>query len=123
MAADLIVPVALHPRRVKERGYNQAALLARVLGEETGIPVEERLLMRTRHTRPQVGLGAHERRANIADAFTCSHTVDGLAVVVVDDVCTTGATLEACAAALVAVGAAEVRGFTLARARWDADGP
>jgi ComF family protein len=122
LRADVLVPVALHPRRVRERGYNQAVLLARVLSARTGVPVDERLVVRSRDTRPQVGLDAVERHANMVDAFSCTARVDGQAVAVIDDVCTTGATLEACAAALKAAGAASVRGYTLARARWGEDG-
>jgi ComF family protein len=117
-APDLILPVPLHRSRVRKRGYNQSALLARVLGPAVGFPVNETTLIRSRATRPQVGLGATERKENVAGAFVVRRDVAGQRVVLVDDVCTTGATLEACAAALKAAGAAEVRGYTLSRARW-----
>lgn len=118
LAADVLMPVPLHARRLTERGYNQSALLARGLAQALAMPVDERTLIRRRHTRQQVGLGPEERRANVADAFVCRGAVRGQRIILVDDVCTTGATLEACAAALADAGAASVQGYTLARARW-----
>lgn len=118
LAADVIAPVPLHRARRAERGYNQSGLLAQVLGERIGVPVDENLVIRQRATRPQVGLGQVERRENVAGAFVCRQPAAGLRVVLVDDVCTTGATLEACAAALKAAGAVAVWGYTLTRARW-----
>jgi ComF family protein len=118
---DLIVPVPLHTRRQAERGYNQSVLLARSLGRSVGVPVGEQILIRQRATRPQVGLDQAERQRNVEGAFACRGPVTGKTLAVVDDVCTTGATLEACADALKAAGAASVWGFTLARARWGAD--
>jgi ComF family protein len=114
--ADLIVPVPLHRRRYAERGYNQAILLARVLGHGLGLPVDNRTLVRLRATPPQVGLTQVERKRNVEGAFACLGSPKGKTIVVVDDVCTTGATLEACAAALRTAGAANVWAFTLARA-------
>ena len=122
---DLILPVPLHTRRQAERGYNQSSLLAHVLGRAVGVPVDEHTLIRQRATLPQVGLGLSERQQNVEGAFACRGVprpgrgghLEGKTVVVVDDVCTTGATLEACATALRAGGAAGVWGFTLARAR------
>lgn len=123
MEADLIVPVPLHRSRQAERGYNQAALLAHVLGQATGIPVAERTVMRKKATRQQALLNAVERRANVKDAFTCRADMTGKRIVLLDDVCTTGSTLEACASALRAAGAASVWAFTLARARWEPGRP
>jgi ComF family protein len=114
---DVIVPVPLHPRRQRKRGYNQSALLARELGVRVGCPVVEDVLVRTRPTPPQVGLDADERRANVEGAFEC--VGDGLAgsgVLLVDDVYTTGATLEAACAALRDTGVSSVWAYTLARA-------
>lgn len=113
--AELIVPVPLHPKREAERGYNQSALLARTLARAVGATVAPAELVRTVRTRPQVGLSAEERRRNIAGAFRCTGAVPGQRIVLVDDVCTTGATLEACALALREAGAVEVWGLTLAR--------
>jgi len=134
MPVDLIAPVPLHPARQRERGYNQADLLARAFGRMIGIPVGVAGLKRLRHTRPQMSLNAADRRENVYNAFACvtsrgevppkSSTekdrddlgVNGRRVLVVDDVCTTGSTLEACSIALKAAGAISVLGFTLARA-------
>jgi ComF family protein len=115
LEADLIVPVPLHPRREAERGYNQSALLARELGRKVGVPVAPAELVRMTRTRPQVGLSRDERRKNIAGAFRCAGKVTDLRIVLVDDVCTTGSTLEACAAELKANGAQQVVGLTVAR--------
>lgn len=117
MPADVVVPVPLHAERLRERGYNQAALLAREMARRAGLVVEERTLVRQRSTSPQVKLDAKQRKQNVRDAFCCSG--DGLAgkqVLLIDDVCTTGATLEACALALYAGGARGVQALTLARA-------
>lgn len=118
LAADLIVPVPLHTRREAERGYNQAVLLARELSRCVGVPTAPRELVRTVFTRPQVGLTRAERQRNIAGAFQCTDEIPGLRIVLVDDVCTTGATLESCAVALKASGAASVVGLTVARPGW-----
>jgi ComF family protein len=111
---DLVVPVALHPRRRRQRGFNQADDLARGLG----LPVS-RVLKRVRATRPQVDLPAEKRRENVKDAFALRRgaltQLPGRRVVLVDDVATTGATLESCARALRAAGVAEIRALTAAR--------
>ena len=120
---DAIVPVPLHASRERERGYNQAALLALELGRRVGLPVVEDVLVRTRETIPQVGLDATERRANVLHAFQCSSTgLTGRRVLLVDDVCTSGATLEAASDALREGGVSSVWAYTLARAR-GASGP
>ncbi len=120
LAADMLVPVPLHRSRLLERGYNQAALLAHVLGDAVGIPVVEDILVRERATAAQTRLSRAERSRNVEGAFTCRRNVSGARVVLLDDVCTTGSTLEACAAALRASQAGYVQGLTVARARWDA---
>ena len=117
-ATDLVVPVPLHPRRRWARGFNQARDLALHLGP----PVAD-ALRRTRHTQPQTMLIAGRRRANVRGAFELSkggllrarRTVAGRTVVVVDDVMTTGATLDACARVLCDAGARAVFGLTVAR--------
>jgi len=109
--ADILVPVPLHRSRHRERGFNQARQLAKHLG----LPVVNALL-RTRHTSPQADLPASKRAANVRGAFAPRADVDGLTIVLVDDVATTGATLNACAAALLDAGAAEVRALTAAKA-------
>jgi ComF family protein len=128
LAADLIVPVPLHPQRERERGYNQSALLAKQLSAAVAVPVAPAALVRIVRTRPQVGLTQEQRRANIAGAFRCARIgesrcardVTDLRIVLVDDVCTTGSTLEACAAELRAAGAAAVWGLTVARPSFEA---
>lgn len=117
---DFVTAVPLGVARQAERGYNQANLLARPLALSVKRPFYPQALVKTRETRPQVGLNAAERQANVAQAFG---SVEKLAsdrhVLVLDDVTTTGATLEACALALRRAGAREVYGLTLARARLD----
>ena len=107
---DLILPVPLHRSRVRERGYNQSALIARGVGEALGRPVEEKALARTRATRTQTELSAEERVQNVSAAFVVRRPerVAGLRLLLVDDVITTGSTLDACAGVLLEAGAAEV---------------
>jgi ComF family protein len=111
-SADLIVPVPLHFRRQRVRGFNQADDLARPLG----LPVS-RALRRRRHTASQTDLPADARHRNVSNAFRLRWRADvaGRCIVLVDDVSTTGATLEACARVLLAHGAREVRALTAAR--------
>ena len=118
LPAEIVVPVPLHVDRLRERGYNQAALLGQALGKSIGLPVSENSLVRVRATRPQVDLSAQERKENVRDAFCCSNAeLKDKRVLLVDDVYTTGATLEACSIALRQVGARSVWALTLARAR------
>lgn len=115
---DLIVPVPQGIARRAERGYNQSALLARPLALTTGIPSNFNCLQKIRTTKSQVGLSLRERRQNVKDAFSAkSKYVTGRNILVVDDVLTSGATLDACAAALKSAGARNVYGITLARTR------
>ncbi len=114
--ADVIASVPLRWRRERERGYNQSALLARELGKLIDTPVDNRLLRRTRHDPPQVSLdGYEERRRNIEGAFECRAKLDGVTVLLIDDVVTTGSTMSACASSLKAAGATSVWGLALAR--------
>jgi ComF family protein len=115
--ADTLVPVPLHVRRVRERGYNQSRLLAQYVGRAVGLAVACDVLRRDRYTIAQVHLSAEERRRNVADAFSCmGGDLGDKRVVLIDDVCTTGSTLEACSIALKAAGVRSVWGVTLARA-------
>lgn len=120
IATDALLPVPLHSERLTQRGYNHAALLAEVCARHLGVPLYKDMLVRHRATRSQVGLGPSERRRNVQDAFLCSPSfargqLRGRTLVIIDDVCTSGATLEACAAPLFAAGARAVWGLTLAR--------
>jgi ComF family protein len=113
---DLILPIPLHPKRQRRRGYNQSELLARPLGRALGVPVDAVSLRRTRHTAPQVGLGPEERHSNVWGAFAADPTgVAGRHVLLVDDVLTTGATMRAAAGAVLSAGAADVSAYCLAR--------
>lgn len=117
LPVDVIVPVPLHASRLRERGYDQAAVLAGRLASQVHMPLVEGCLQRTRATLPQMSLGAVERHANVSGAFGCvDERLAGRRAVLVDDVCTTGATLEACGAALFQAGALAVWALTLARA-------
>ena len=115
LSADLVLPVPLHPRRLRQRGYNQSALLAKTVSRGLGVPCDEAALVRTRDTGPQVGLTREKRVLNVQDCFRSSDAVAGRAVVLVDDVATTGSTLSACAEALRKSGAESVQGLVLAR--------
>jgi ComF family protein len=116
VVADLLVPVPLHRLAERERGYNQSALLAREVGKWNGVRVAEDVLRRTRNTAPQISLTtADERRHNMEGTFECTGEVAGAKVLLIDDVVTTGTTMSACAAPLVAAGAASVWGVALAR--------
>lgn len=113
---DGVLPVPLHPDRERERGFNQAAALAEQVATRLERPLYLDRLERRRSTPPQVGAGRAERRTNVADAFV-ARDVEGGHWLLVDDVCTSGATLEACAAALREAGAAGVSALALARAQ------
>lgn len=117
LAGDVLVPVPLHDKRLRERGYNQSQLLAAELSRRISVAVNTGMLKRVRMTKPQArSAGVHERKTNMKNTFVCiSGEAAGRDVVIVDDVCTSGATLESCAAALKAAGANHVTGFTLAR--------
>ena len=117
-SADVLVPVPLHSRRLRQRGYNQAELLAQEVGRHLGTSVAPKGLARVKHSQPQARAENRlERRANVAEAFLAVERFDGRRVLLVDDVCTTGATLEACASAMRQAGAREVWGATLVRER------
>ncbi len=115
LPGEVLVPVPLHRKRLRERGYNQAALLARAMSKLTGLPVVEGSLLRIRDTVTQARTAsAAERRSNVRDAFACPQELHGEKMLLIDDVCTTGATLDACAMALKAAGAGSVWGLTVA---------
>lgn len=116
LPAEAIVPVPLHRSRLRQRGYNQAELLARGLGVELGLPVVTGWLERPQAGPPQARTaGREERWHNTSGAFRATQEAVASSVILVDDVCTTGATLNACARALKTAGATRVWGLTLAR--------
>lgn len=115
--ADALIPIPLHSERERARGYNQARLLAQELGRCCNLPVWEDVLTRTRHTRPQVELDAADRRENVHEAFVATERVGGARILLIDDVCTTGATMDACGQALQAHAAKSVWGLAVARSR------
>jgi ComF family protein len=117
LPGEALVGVPLHPRRLRERGYNQSILLAGELGKRIGLPVIEDCLIRVKQAQPQVRAGdVEERWRNVADAFMCrDERISGKQIIIIDDVCTSGATLESCAAALKNKRATSVWGLTLAR--------
>ncbi len=112
---DILVPVPLGRKREQIRGYNQSLLLAQALSRVVGIPVDAESLTRIRETKSQVGLSVQDRKQNTANAFRAS-AVGNRKVLLLDDVCTTGATLQSCADALIQAGSAWVGALTIARA-------
>ena len=114
---DMVIPVPLHPRRLKERGYNQSALLAFEFGKIFHFPVLPSGLTRIKYLMPQTQTRTvDERRANLKQAFICrDRSIAGKQVLLIDDVSTSGSTLDACAEALKKAGAKSVWGLVLAR--------
>lgn len=117
LPGEILVPVPLHRKRLRERGYNQSGLLARELGKLANLPVVNDCLVRQKHTSPQARTAAvAERHSNVDGAFICSSSdIHGKTVLLIDDVATSGATLNAGAIALKAAGASSVWGLALAR--------
>ncbi|MCY4073267.1 MAG: ComF family protein [Chloroflexi bacterium] len=113
---DLIIPVPLAEKRLDERGYNQSEMLGACLSKVCGIPCRSDLLRRIRETEQQARLSGERRVANVQNAFEASDAVKGLAILLIDDVVTTGSTLDECARALKRVGARAVYGLTVGRA-------
>jgi len=119
--AGVVVPVPLHKKRLKERGFNQALFLAEAVAGRAGMRLSLDALVRTRYTRPQVDLDHSERKKNVRGAFAVARPSEfsGLRVLLVDDVYTTGATVNECAKVLKSAGAREVLVLTVARAVMD----
>lgn len=116
-APDALVPIPLHPRRLAERGFNQSEMLARVASRRIGVPIETRALRRVRSTPPQVSLALADRSVNMRGAFVgAPGLVEDRAIIVVDDVITSGATVDAAARALLDAGARVVYAASVARA-------
>lgn len=115
---DMIVPVPLHTTRLRERGYNQSQLLGEHVAQLQSIPCTSSALRRWRSTATQVGLSGEQRRANVSDAFRAeSQAIHSQSILLIDDVTTTGATLQACALALYEAGARAVYSITVTVAR------
>jgi ComF family protein len=116
LPATVLIPVPLHSRRERSRGYNQSELLAREVSALTLIPMNSAFLRRTRDTAPQVSMIGHaERRSNTLGAFECAGDLAGEQVLLIDDLVTTGSTMSACAEPLRLAGASSVWGLALAR--------
>lgn len=114
---DMLIPVPLGRNRLKERGYNQVALIARPLSYELGLPYAPHGLWKSRETRSQVGLSVAQRRENVSKAYQAEvRIVSGRSVLLMDDVSTTGSTIQSGAEALLSAGAREVYAITVARA-------
>lgn len=115
---DVILPVPLHVQRLRWRGFNQAQFLARPLARASGVPLDPHSLQRVRPTRPQVELDEKERRHNVAGAFHAARPerIDGRRILLIDDVYTTGATVDECSQVLMRAGARSVDVLVLARA-------
>ncbi len=116
VAADLIIPMPLHTERLRERGFNQALELARPVSAQWHIPIDYTSCQRTRNTPPQADLHWRERVKNMRNAFYCSVDFSGKRIVLIDDVMTTGASLNECARTLKLHGAAEITVLVVARA-------
>jgi len=117
LPAEVLIPVPLHPHRLRERGYNQSALIPRELGTLVNLPVLEHSLVRLKDTPAQARTAnVKVRRDNVSGAFTClDRKLKDKQVLLIDDVCTTGATLDSSANALRKVGVASIWGLTVAR--------
>ncbi len=108
LGVECFVPVPLHSKRLKKRGYNQAALIAAAISKETGIPVNEKLLVRSKNTAPQKELNDTDREKNLLSAFATTDTIIPGVAMLVDDIYTTGATIEGCTKVLLAAGVNKV---------------
>lgn len=105
---DLLVPIPLHPSKERMRGFNQAEYLAERIGDFYEIPVASRILVKTRKTKSQKKLDARERSRNLQGAFLVKERLDGLKILIIDDVYTTGSTMDAASASLKEAGAKRV---------------
>lgn len=112
---DLLIPMPLHPRRLQERGFNQAAEVARVLARQLSMPLDIHACKRVKFSAPQATLPLKQRVRNMHNAFVCERRFDGLKVALLDDVMTTGASLNALATAVKKAGAAMVECWVIAR--------
>jgi ComF family protein len=114
-APDLLLPVPLHSARLRQRGYNQAQELGRIVGRRLAIPLRPQFARRQRATEDQIGKTAHQRRRNVRGAFVIDRAIEGRRIALIDDVMTTGSTLGELARACRQAGAAEVQCWVIAR--------
>ena len=115
LGADLIIPMPLHPTRLKERGFNQAAQIAGLIGKALDIPVDRDSLIRTRHSPPQSTLSRDERQRSPQHAFACQTDLRGKSILLIDDVLTTGSSANECSRVLRLHGARNVNVGVVAR--------
>lgn len=118
--ADMILPVPLHPKRERERGYNQSKMFAEGIARIWDIPVEDKLLLRTKHTVSQTGKSKEEREKNVSGIFVVAdpERIKNKEIILTDDVMTTGATLESCIVTLVEAGCRKIHIITIAAAHY-----
>jgi competence protein ComFC len=122
---DLIIPVPLHPRRMRERGFNQSEMIARLVADGLGVPMRTNIVERARYTKPQIRLGREKRQLNLMNAFRIvdgTDSMDGLRILLIDDVYTSGATMRTLAETLMEAGASRVIGLTLAKGSFSRSG-
>ena len=112
---DLIIPMPLHPSRLQERGFNQSLEIARIIGKRLNVPITSQAVARIKQSPPQASLPLKERVKNMKGAFACYEDLSGLRIALIDDVMTTGASLNALAKAVRAKGAAHVECWLIAR--------
>ena len=115
---SLIMPVPLHPKKLRARGFNQSVILAREISKRFSLPLDFLTLKRQIYTEPQINLGKKERESNVHDVFsvTNTHKIQGQKIILVDDVYTSGSTVKECARVLMKNKAEKVAVLTLARA-------
>jgi ComF family protein len=113
---DCLIPMPLHPSRIRERGFNHATEIARAVARQLNLPLDLASSQRIRDTPPQMGLKHDARRKNMRGAFACSGAVEGQHIALIDDVMTTGTSLDELAASLKRAGAREVSCWVVARA-------
>lgn len=113
---DAIIAMPLHPNRLRQRGFNQSQLLARAIARQLKLPLLDHACQRMRDTPPQAALPLKERQQNIRNAFSCDSSVIGKRIAIVDDVMTSGSTLDSLARTLLKAGAVEVACWVIARA-------
>lgn len=114
-SVNLVIPVPLSARRLRQRHYNQSALIAKHLAKRLSIPISFNSIVRVKDTAPQVGLSASQRLSNVRNAFHCPKTLKNKHILLVDDVSTTGATLQSCAQTLRRSGAESINAWTFTR--------